>query len=229
MSTASELGKLRSFGGDLWTLDTPFSMKGIELGARTTLVRLASGGLFLSSPGPLEDAHIREIEALGRVEAIVAPNTFHHLFLSRARAHFPEARVFLAQGLREKVPSLPQGEVLVDDAPELWGGTLEQRVIRGTKLNEVVFFHPGTRTLILTDMAFNIRKGSLLTRLFMKMNGGYGRFGPTRALRTTFYDEAAVRASVESLLDWDFDRVIVAHGEIVETGGKEALREGYGL
>ncbi len=34
-------------------------------------------------------------------------------------------------------------------------------------------------------------------------------------------------AAMEKILTWDFDRVIVCHGEVLETGGREALREGY--
>lgn len=225
----SQLAGLRRLGDGLWTIDLPHSMKGIDLGARTTIVKLPSGGLFLCSPGPFEEAQFRAVEALGNVEAIVAPNCFHHLYLARAKERFPDARVFLAPGLMEKVPTLPKGEVLGESAPDAWRGTLDQRLMRGTTLNEVVFFHPSTRTLVLTDMAFNIRKGGFLTRLAMKLNGGFGEFGTTRVLKSTFRDEAAVEASVESLFAWDFDRIIVGHGDILEAGGKEAMRNAYGI
>lgn len=36
-----------------------------------------------------------------------------------------------------------------------------------------------------------------------------------------------MRAGVERILDLDFDRVIVTHGDVVETGGREALREAF--
>ena len=32
---------------------------------------------------------------------------------------------------------------------------------------------------------------------------------------------------MERIVGWDFDRVIVAHGEVLEGGGPEALRRGY--
>ena len=40
-------------------------------------------------------------------------------------------------------------------------------------------------------------------------------------------DRAAARQSLEQILAWDFDRVIVAHGDIRESGGREALKAGY--
>jgi hypothetical protein len=29
------------------------------------------------------------------------------------------------------------------------------------------------------------------------------------------------------MLAWDFDRIVIAHGEVLESGGREALRAGY--
>lgn len=42
-----------------------------------------------------------------------------------------------------------------------------------------------------------------------------------------FRNKAAARASLERILSWDFDRIILAHGHVVETGGKETLRSAY--
>ena len=36
-------------------------------------------------------------------------------------------------------------------------------------------------------------------------------------------DKAAFQRSVEALTKWDYDRIIVGHGEIVETDGKRQL------
>ncbi len=38
-------------------------------------------------------------------------------------------------------------------------------------------------------------------------------------------DEAAFKASLQAILDWDFDRVIVGHGDVIESAGKEKLRK----
>jgi hypothetical protein len=40
-------------------------------------------------------------------------------------------------------------------------------------------------------------------------------------------DRAALRASVDTVLSWDFERVVVCHGEVLEHGGREALRSGF--
>jgi hypothetical protein len=91
----------------------------------------------------------------------------------------------------------------------------------------VVFLHRASRTLVCLDLCFNVRRSSsLFTRAFMRANGAYGRFGPSRLFRYTMLSDArAMRESVDRILAWDFDRVTVAHGDVLESGGREALRE----
>jgi hypothetical protein len=81
---------------------------------------------------------------------------------------------------------------------------------------------------VLTDLAFHIRHSdSRFTRLFMRLNGAYGHFGPSRIFRFLVKDRAALRTSLNRLQEWDFDRVIVSHGEVLERGGKQAMQTQY--
>jgi hypothetical protein len=219
----------RRLDESLWTIDAPLRIGPAQLGTRTTIVGLTEGGVLLHSPGPLEPAEVAQIEKLGRVRALVAPNAMHHMFLRAATEAFPEARVFAAPGIETKVTGVRIGEVLGDEPPPLWSADLDQVLVEGApRLNEVAFLHRASRTLILTDLAFNVRHSdSLLTRLFMRVNGGYGRFGTTRVLRSTFRDRPAIRRAIDRILEWDFERVIVSHGEVLEKGGRNALRDAY--
>ncbi len=220
----------RALDRDLYSLDHPLRVGGLELGARTSLVRLADGGLFVHSPGTLGTGVRAEIEKLGPVRALVAPNRLHHRFLAENAAAFPEARVFGAPGVAQKQPGVRFDATLCDDAPPLWAGQLEQHVVRGVpSIEEVVFFHARSRTLLSTDLAFHVRTSDhWFTRLFMRLNGGYGRFGPTRIFKhRVLEDAAALRESLDRILAWDFERVIVAHGDVLERGGREAFRDAF--
>ena len=96
------------------------------------------------------------------------------------------------------------------------------------KLQETLFVHLPSRTLVATDLVFNVRAPApFFTRTFMRFNGGFDRFGPTRICRSLIKDRAAVRAAVERALAEDFDRVVVAHGQVLPTGGRAALRAGF--
>ena len=95
-------------------------------------------------------------------------------------------------------------------------------------LNEVVFYHRASRTLVLTDTAHNIGPdAAAFTRFFFKLFGGYGRLSTSLAERVATKDRAAVRRTVDAILQWDIQRVIMAHGHIVEGNGAQALRDAY--
>ena len=40
-------------------------------------------------------------------------------------------------------------------------------------------------------------------------------------------DKAAARASLERLLSWDFEKIVLAHGRLIQKGGKAALRDAF--
>ena len=222
--------ELRRLDQNLWVIDQPLRVGGLELGARTCVIRLGDGGVIVHAPGPRTAGLSREIAALGPVRALVAPNLLHHLFLAETANAFPQARVFGAPGLREKLGGTRIDEVLAETPPALWAGQLDSLLVAGLPgLGEVVFLHRASHTLLCLDLCFNVRiSSSWFTRVFMRMNGAYGRFGPSRAFRYVMMKDArAVRASIDRILAWDFERVTVAHGEVLETGGRDALRASF--
>ena len=57
----------------------------------------------------------------------------------------------------------------------------------------------------------------------MELSGKVGELCQTRVFCMLIKDRAAFRASMEAMGRWDFDRVILSHGEVVATGGKAAF------
>jgi len=220
---------LRELAPDLWVTEQPLHFLGADVGARMSVIRLREGELFLHSPISLSSELRGELEALGTVRFAVAPNRFHHLFIGEYAAAYPKLELFAAPGLETKRRDVVWHGVLGDEAPSGWAGQLDQLFFRGFPLaNEVVFLHPPSRTLLITDLAFNIREDSPpATRFAYKLLGAYGRFGPSLLERVLIRDRPAARASLEGILGWDFDRVIMAHGRVLAGGGREALRAGY--
>jgi hypothetical protein len=193
-----------------------------------TVLRLPGGDLVLHSPITISDDLRTEIDALGTVRFIVAPNRMHHLFVADAARLYPEARVLAAPGLAEKRRDLAFERTIADDPPAEWKGEIESHHVRGQSLlNEVAFWHRASRTLVLTDLCFNVQEGSALMRIFLRLNGMWRRFGPSRLIRLFVRDRAALEQSVRRMLEWDFDRVVVAHGDVLEEGGKRALEEAW--
>ena len=95
-------------------------------------------------------------------------------------------------------------------------------------LNECVFFHEQSRTLILTDTALNFDESfPLPVQLVTRIGGGYKNLSPSLLEKIATTDKQKVSAAVEQVLDWDFERVIMAHGAIVEKDGKARFRKSY--
>ena len=220
---------LRQLGENLWIAERRQSFYGLEVGTRMTVIRLADGRLLLHSPVALTPALRRELDALGRVCFVVAPNRVHHLYAGKVAEVYPEAQLWVAPGLERKRPDLVYVAVLGDEAPAAWKGEVDQVFFRGRPYeNEVVFFHRASHTLILCDLAFNFGpRADAPTRWLMKLLRSYGQFGPSKLDPWLIRDRQAARASLERILEWDFERVIVAHGDVLESGGHEALRQGY--
>jgi hypothetical protein len=221
---------LEQLADGLWVEERPFRAGPfLEIGTRMTVVRLADGGLFLHSLVEIDEETRAALEALGPVRFLVAGNLLHHLYLAGAAKAFPQAQLFGPQGLAAKRKDLRLDGVLGDAAPDAWRQDLDQLAVRGIpRMGEVVFLHRASRTLVVTDLCFNVRHSDYFgTRLFMRLNAAYGRFGPTRMLRALVRDRPALRASVEKILEWDFDRVVVTHGEVLAHGGRDALRAGF--
>jgi hypothetical protein len=177
----------------------------------------------------LTDQLRRELEGLGTVRAVVAPNKAHHLYVGDYRVPYPEARFYGALGLQSKRKDLAFFGMLGDEPMPEWRGTIEQHLFRGAPwLNEVVFFHPESRTLLLTDLAFNVPTGKVWGIPFVfRIMGAEGVFGPHRFIRFAIRDGNAALRSLRKILEWNFERVIVTHGDILETGGREKMKQAF--
>jgi len=219
---------LTALDEDIWVADRPLRLAGCAFGTRATVVRLADGGLFLHCPVSLDDGLGAKIAALGRVRHIVAPNKMHYFWLRENAEAFPDATVHLAPGLAEKRKELPPGETLGEE-PGPWSADLDELLVGGVPpLEETVFLHRKTRTLILTDLAFNLRAPRpLFERVMLRALGAWDRFGPSRLARSFMRDKERLRADLDRILAWDFERVVLTHGEIVEKGGRDLVRESY--
>jgi hypothetical protein len=220
---------LRKLADKLWVAERPQSFYGLPVGTRMTVIRLGGDRLLLHSPVALDPELRRQLDLLGRVCFVVAPNRVHHLHAGDVVLAYPEARLWLAPGLERKRPDLRFEALLTDEAPEEWRGEVAQVFFRGRPYeNEVAFYHPSSRTLILCDLAFNFGPSSaVVTRLLMKLLRSYGSLGPSKLDPLLIVDRHAARESLERILAWDFDRVIVAHGDVLESGGHEILRRAY--
>ena len=227
---------LREIDRDIWVAEQPLRYLGLNIGTRMTVLRLASRELVVISPVQVSDAIVSQLGELGIVKHFIAPNLYHYLFAANFKTFYPNATFWAIPGLEIKKPDLLIDQIINDGENELWSG-IEYIFLDGFRtfgfsgfdsLNECVFFHAASRTLILTDAAFHFDESfPILTRLATKMLGGYKSLSPSLLERIATTEKRKVRKSIKQILGWDCERVSMAHGSIIEQNGKEKFKRGY--
>ncbi|MCC6644646.1 MAG: glutamine--tRNA ligase/YqeY domain fusion protein [Polyangiaceae bacterium] len=222
-----ELEMFEHVADGIWTTARRQRFWGVDSGTRMTVVRLSDGGLFVHCPVALDRALRAEVDELGPVRAVAASSLFHHLYVGAWMQAYPRAVFAACPGLAEKRRDLAFSHTLGDTPHPAWSADLEQVSFSARFEREVVFYHRETRTMICADALLNLRRHpSPLTRavaLWM------GNLGPGRGWMERFAvtDWRRGRLEVDRMLEWDIDRIVLAHGELVRAGGGRALRDAY--
>jgi hypothetical protein len=215
---------LRQLAADIWETEAHW-VSGFNFRARMTVVRLPSGGLWLHSPVALDDDLTGELEALGPVAHIVAPSRYHHMFAPAAAARYPQATLWAAPTLPDKLPDVSFDAVLGErDAP--WSDAIDSLFITGMPMMcETIFFHNSSRTLICTDFFFNIQsEEGWGTRQLWRAMGVWQHPGQSRSWRMLTRDKAAARLSLDAIWQWPVERIVMGHGDVIESDAMQVLR-----
>jgi hypothetical protein len=227
---------LEQLGPDLWVAEGGVvSFFGFDYSTRMAVIRLDDGGLWIWSPIALDAELEAEVRALGPVRHLVSPNKLHHLFLSAWSERFPEAKLWGTASTIAKIKGVHFSGTLTDDPPPDWAGQIDQYHFTNSRfLDEVTFFHRKSRTAIIADLSQPFGEAFLKThwplwlrwiarRVGMVEGKGY----PPIELRLTFRHRAEARAKVRALIAEEPERVVVAHGQIVRSGGAAYLRRAF--
>lgn len=228
----SDLPALRAFADDIWLANGPEAVvAGFCYPTRAAIIRLSGGRLLVWSPVALSPALCAAVDALGEVRYLVAPNSLHHLFLAEWLRAYPAARLYAPPGLRGKRRDLTFDAELGDTADPEWAGELDQVAMRGNLITtEVVFFHVASRTVLFADLIQHLAPGSLagwralVARLDL-MTGPEPEV--PRKFRTTFINRRSARASIQRVLAWPADKVVMAHAGPVLHDGRAFIKRAF--
>ena len=204
------------------TARAPQGFFGLELGARMTLLE-TDAGLLVHSPIAIDPAAVLPV---GTPRWVLAPNLFHHLYVGPWLDADIEG--WAAPGIVKKRDDVTfHGTVESDIQP--FGDDIRVLPISCLPIsNEVVVLHRPSRTLVVTDLVFNLSASApWLTRLAMRALWAYPGCCTSLLERVAMKRDAA-RRDLTEILSWDFDRVIMSHGEVIETGGKDAVAGAFG-
>lgn len=223
---------LREIGDRLWCAEAPGRAHGVELGERMAVVKLDGDGLLLVGPIAPTHALRTALDRIGTVRHLCVPNLQCFEHVNRWASAYPHAERWAPSlvGASAQDPKLAPLSVLRDEGPgPPWRSELDFRHVDGLpSLDEVVFYHGASRSLVVTDVAVSIpRRLSLLARAYLRLSLGGLALGPTRDTRWLVTNRAALNRSIQRVLEWPFERIVVRRGDLLERGGRPSLRRAY--
>ncbi len=225
--------RLEKLDESLWLADgETVNFYGFPYPTRSVIARLSDERLWVWSPIKLADDLRVEVDIVGRVAHLVSPNKLHHLHLAEWKAAYPTAKLWGLQSTTNRFPALAFTGALGDAPPPEWGPDIDQAWFRGSfAMDEMVFFHRPSRTAIFADLIeafddeFLRRNWSWWRRPLAGLDGiTAANPGAPREWRLSFFDRDAARSARAKTLSWNCERVILAHRERRQSGGRDFVK-----
>jgi Domain of unknown function (DUF4336) len=232
------------------TLSVPFELAGrAKTGGRGTIVRLSTSSLAIFSPVPLTPEVRAKIDSLGTLRYIGALNIEHHLFISSWVEAYLDADVICMEGLpkrakNEATKGVIFAHVFMSQSNASFKFTAEfdsefqYEFINSHQNKELVFMHKPTGTVIEADLIFNLPATEQYSKTGVAADSGFLTKLAASILHTRgdiiwqkrilWYlsgtkDKEGFALSAKRMHEWNFDRIIPCHGDVIETGGKVML------
>ena len=225
---------MQAFAQDVWIVDGPnVRDMGVMFTTRMIVVKLANGSVWVDSPVPVPFETLQRITELGPVKYLVAATPRHVWRLEAWHALYPEAQLWAPRTtpFTLKKGHLPLAGRLSDTPHPEWADDFDQLAFKGNPLiEEVLFFHRASHTVILDDLIqiHPIVKGKPLRNVLFKLEGVASPYGGVGLdIRMSFTHRDLARRSLEKLLIWDFDKLIIAHGVCIEKDAKPFVAQAF--
>ncbi|RXZ63920.1 DUF4336 domain-containing protein [Pelagerythrobacter rhizovicinus] len=225
----------KPFAEDVWIVDGPeirmdYGPASLPFPTRMTVVRLSSGELWVHSPIAPDPALFEQVEALGRVRYLVAPNSLHYWYMADWLERYPEATSHAVPGLEKAKRRFRIDQVLTAGERMEWEGEIAWVLVPGTAVTEAVFFVRRGRVAVLTDLIENFEPARVRSRLLRWLIGLAKANGSTPLdMRATYLPRRReVARAVREILDWPADKVVMAHGLPYGKNGAAELQRGLG-
>jgi Domain of unknown function (DUF4336) len=202
---------------------------------RMTVVLLTNGDLFLHSPIAFDATLARCLQSLGRIRHLVSPNRGHYAHIGEWAKRFPDAITWASPGVRERARSQRidvhfERDLGLSPPPE-WRDDIDQTIIPGVVLDEVVFFHKESKTLIVADTIMNFEPDKMRQpyRLIAWLSGISAPSGGMPIdMRLAFWPRRReVRPAVERILCWQPERIVLSHGRCFDTNASGEVRRAF--
>ena len=226
--------EFQEFAKNVWVIDGPAVRDmGFMFTTRMTVVKLADGSVWVESPVFVPFETLTRITQWGQVRYLVAATPRHVWRLASGPTLFPEAQLWVARTtpFTLKKGHLPFTGILGDEPPQGWASDLDQLAFKGSPLiEEVLFFYKASHIVILDHpiQIHPIEKGRAFRNALLKLEGVASPHGGVGLdIKLLFTNRKLARQSLEKLLSWDFDKLIIAHGVCIEKDAKPFVERAF--
>ncbi len=219
-------GPLRVIDDGILTVAGDIPMPLGNFPRRMTVVRLSGGRSAIYSAVALCDADMARIEEFGRPAVLIVPSGAHRLDARIWKQRYPDLRVLTPPGARELVEQVVAVDAMTDILDD---HETQFVVVDGTAGREsaLIVRRPGGTTIICNDVIGNVRHPRGIGAHIMVRLTGFGVSRPRvpRLIRRFIVADSAALA--RQFREWaslpGLRRIIVSHGEPIETAPQAAL------
>jgi len=240
--------KIRDITPTITTFSTPFNRFApfgyrnfVAVGNRATAIRLHDGRILLLNPIQLEQAVHDKLNQLGGVH-LIASDLGHHMYVKDYVEVWPDAKTIGVPGLDRKRKDVRWDYIYEDwrTSPEDqfdFAQDFETVLFEGFITYCVAWYHKPTNTLIQSDLMMNlpcteqyIPSSSYqrpLSREFAKRAHPRSIWAKRLVYHIATVDYSLMRRDAKKVAEWEIERIIPCHGDVIESGGNEAWESVY--
>ena len=171
----------------------------------------------------------------GRFGTSLAPTSCTTYFWVNGRRRFRTPNCGALHRRSPNVATSNSPKRLPTNSPLDWAGQIDQAYFTNSAfMDELIFFHRSSRTVIIADLSQTFSQGFLklhwpwwmqvIARL-SKMTDGWGY--PPIDYRISFRHRASALPKIRALIEKHPEHVVVAHGEVVRKDGEAFLRRAF--
>ncbi|MDG3085860.1 hypothetical protein P7F88_07030 [Vibrio hannami] len=215
--------------GRLWYVDMPYKKLGLMHTHRMVIIKYDGDYLLIHSPVELNTALQTELSALGVIKGVIVPSPTYHQHLSEWWLSYTDAQFFATPTVIQKRSDLNFDGALSSKTPDLWKSELYQTAVLGMdNPRKLVMCDPKSRTLILSDNLLAVQPELPLGQKLLTW-----AYGVNKELKLPFSDKRHIdnmpllRASVQEIMTWPFERLISNNGLKIEKNAKESFYQAF--
>lgn len=210
-------GKLEQLAENLWW--TWGSVPGMSLKRSMVLAKRRDGDLVVHNAIALEQAGMRDLEAIGEPKYLIVPNAGHRLDAPAFKKRYPNIQVFAPRGGRDAVAKMVKVDGIYEDFPVDEDVRLEMLHGVGDAEGAMIVRSNDGITVVLNDAVFNMdRKRDPLGFLFTTILGSAPGPRVSRLVKLLFVkDKRALREDLERFAENpELVRLVVSHEKVTK-------------